>query len=194
MPVIWINIKDIPAEGREFSFSDQEIWTEPCEEFKVPCRFVKPFDANVMLLPQKEGILVRGDMNGEVAVPCDRCAEEALVKVELHFDEFEVYPPRHEPHGGRRKRRPEPAGQDNDDDNADDCSDLIREGKNGFELDVATMLWEQFLLALPVKPLCKPDCKGLCEGCGKDLNKEPCECQKDVGDPRLAKLRSLKVS
>ena len=49
---------------------------------------------------------------------------------------------------------------------------------------------EELLLFFPTKMLCKPDCKGLCCKCGKNLNDGPCDCQKDV-DPRLESLLQL---
>lgn len=49
---------------------------------------------------------------------------------------------------------------------------------------------EQLQLELPMKPLCRPDCKGLCPRCGVDRNNVPCDCR-DEGDERLAKLKSL---
>ena len=45
--------------------------------------------------------------------------------------------------------------------------------------------------ALPVNPLCKTDCKGLCPQCGTNLNNGTCGCIPDEGDPRLAVLRGL---
>jgi uncharacterized protein len=50
---------------------------------------------------------------------------------------------------------------------------------------------QNLLLALPVSPLCDPHCQGLCPECGADLNKGPCSCQREEGDPRLAVLREL---
>ncbi len=49
---------------------------------------------------------------------------------------------------------------------------------------------EQLQLELPMKPLCRPDCKGLCPACGADRNAAPCGCREE-GDERLAKLKSL---
>jgi hypothetical protein len=46
--------------------------------------------------------------------------------------------------------------------------------------------------ALPLKPLCREECKGLCPSCGADLNKGPCSCKGKKGDPRLAALKKLK--
>ena len=58
-------------------------------------------------------------------------------------------------------------------------------------LDLAAVCWEEFVLALPVNPLCKTDCKGLCPQCGTNLNNGTCGCIPDEGDPRLAVLRGL---
>ena len=54
-----------------------------------------------------------------------------------------------------------------------------------FELD--ELMTDVFLLSLDTKNLCKEDCRGLCPGCGVDLNVEPCRCKKEI-DPRLAGL------
>ncbi len=48
------------------------------------------------------------------------------------------------------------------------------------------------LLSVPMKKLCKEDCKGLCPGCGKDLNEEKCTCPKDAVDERWLPLIELK--
>ena len=58
-------------------------------------------------------------------------------------------------------------------------------------LDLADMLREQFYLALPMRPLCRPDCQGLCPSCGIDRNVDTCQCQTDWVDPRLSGLKAL---
>ena len=55
---------------------------------------------------------------------------------------------------------------------------------------VDELMQEVFLLEMDMKNLCSEDCKGLCSGCGADLNREPCRCKKEI-DPRLAKLAQL---
>ena len=57
-------------------------------------------------------------------------------------------------------------------------------------LDLDGLMEEVFLLEMDTKNLCSEDCKGLCPGCGADLNRESCRCKKEV-DPRLAKLARL---
>jgi uncharacterized protein len=58
-------------------------------------------------------------------------------------------------------------------------------------LDVREVIRQNALLAIPMKPLCKEDCAGLCSQCGKDLNTKQCKCIKQEIDPRWAKLVNL---
>jgi len=59
------------------------------------------------------------------------------------------------------------------------------------EIDLAHMIWEQIVLALPMKPVCKPDCHGLCSDCGVNRNMKSCSCVRDTVDPRWRSLKSL---
>lgn len=61
----------------------------------------------------------------------------------------------------------------------------------GDEIDVSGALRENILLNLPAKPLCFPDCRGLCPHCGIDRNVESCQCSPKSVDPRLAILEKL---
>ena len=58
-------------------------------------------------------------------------------------------------------------------------------------IDLGELMHEQFVLALPMKPLCAETCKGLCVHCGTNLNKGTCDCAPQWTDPRLAALKSL---
>jgi uncharacterized protein len=62
----------------------------------------------------------------------------------------------------------------------------------GQEIDLWPQLREALLLSLPVKPLCREDCRGLCSQCGKLLGPKPCGCVKKEADPRWEKLLKLK--
>jgi uncharacterized protein len=96
---------------------------------------------------------------------CDRCAEPTTkVLPTMHFEHIIVT---------------EQIGEDEEyivaEDMQIDLDEIIR-------CDVA--------LNLPSKFLCKDDCKGICSGCGRNLNKEACVCKKEI-DPRLAVLQQL---
>lgn len=67
----------------------------------------------------------------------------------------------------------------------EDCDDIVL--LDDEELDADELLRDVFILAMDSKHLCSEDCKGLCFGCGVDLNVEQCRCQKEI-DPRLAGL------
>lgn len=71
-------------------------------------------------------------------------------------------------------------------DEADDDIILLE----GTVLDVGQELREEYVLEMDTKNLCREDCKGICPGCGADLNTEPCKCKPDI-DPRLSALASL---
>ena len=60
----------------------------------------------------------------------------------------------------------------------------------GDSADLDDIVRTVFVLNMDSKLLCKPDCKGLCCRCGKNLNNGPCDCQKEI-DPRFAALQQL---
>ncbi len=61
------------------------------------------------------------------------------------------------------------------------------------QLDLAPMVREEVLLAIPDAPLCRPECAGLCPTCGTDLNAGPCGCDREIRDERWAVLDQLRL-
>ena len=59
-------------------------------------------------------------------------------------------------------------------------------------LELHDVLREQLLLQVPLKAVCREDCKGLCPQCGRNLNEAPCGCQQKVADPRWSALENIK--
>ncbi len=173
MSELWISLQDIPAEGREFHFTDQSLWTGPMEQYGVDAKVARAFEARMLIVPQDDGFLVSGDFSGSVLLPCGRCVEEFELPLEGGFDSFE---------------QPATIGESLEDESR------LRMNAGQPELDAAGFLWEQFLLALPEKPVCSEGCKGLCPTCGINRNQDACTCARDEGDPRLAVLRNLKLS
>lgn len=62
----------------------------------------------------------------------------------------------------------------------------------GNQFNLSELIHEQIILTLPMQPLCREECKGLCPSCGKDLNEGPCGCPAKTGDPRWGALKGLK--
>ncbi|MBQ6886124.1 MAG: DUF177 domain-containing protein [Lachnospiraceae bacterium] len=61
----------------------------------------------------------------------------------------------------------------------------------GYQLNVEDLINDEILLSLPMKVLCKEDCKGICRQCGKDLNEGECGCDTFVPDPRMAVIKDI---
>lgn len=168
-----VSINDLPPDGKEFILDDQDIWLEPVKEFKMDCRIENPVHARIFVMPADEGCLVRGEMTGKIIVPCNRCTEDAHFAIEAKFDEFEEIPDNNKGYAGEESR--------------------IFFEKNSPMLNLAEIAWEQFMLAMPARPLCRDNCKGLCIQCGTNLNWGTCSCRKEEGDPRLEILRNASV-
>lgn len=58
-------------------------------------------------------------------------------------------------------------------------------------VDLIPVIKENILLAIPIKPLCSEECKGLCPQCGQNLNRGECDCDTETVDPRLAELKNF---
>ncbi len=121
----------------------------------------------VALLSNKAGVLLlRIQCTARYLAPCDRCGEESaeLIPVDIeHILATEIQ-------------------------NEDNCN-IIPVTENKLNLD--ELCRADVLLQIPMKHLCSPTCKGLCPGCGKNLNKEACCCKNTVVDERLSALADL---
>jgi len=121
-------------------------------------------------------IRVAGELETKIEMVCARCLEPVFEEVHRDFDLFYMPLPKGiKPEEERLKD--------------DDTEIGFFQGEGLFLADV---LKEQVLLALPMKVICQSDCRGLCPGCGANLNHEECRCETHSSDPRLAPLARLK--
>ncbi len=124
----------------------------------------------------QEEITVEGRISARLEMACSRCLR---VHDEFLDDTFELM------------YLPQPVVKHGMDEVELEEAELNVSYYDGDTLELAEIAREQLLLLLPVKPLCKEDCAGLCPSCGQDFNEGYCDCPKDVGDPRFAVLKSL---
>jgi uncharacterized protein len=121
-------------------------------------------------------IRLRGQFSGNFEVPCARCVEPVEIPLAAEFDLIF-----------------RPAGADSE---APERSITAPETEIGYyqkdSLSLEDVLREQVLLSLPVKTLCKPDCKGLCPRCGENRNIQACSCEEGPSDPRWQALSGLR--
>ena len=69
--------------------------------------------------------------------------------------------------------------------------DILTELYDDDMINLVPVFYDTIILSIPMKPLCKEDCKGLCPICGANLNYEQCNCKKEITDPRWEPLKRL---
>lgn len=111
-------------------------------------------------------LLLNARMDTTLSLKCDRCAKPFTREKTVEYETL--------------------LATELEDEENDDIVLLDRDG----QLELDELLGDVFILDLDTKNLCSEDCKGICAGCGADLNEEPCRCKREV-DPRLAKLAQL---
>lgn len=127
--------------------------------------FTKPISINGSLNLVGDIINFDALLSTEVKLVCSRCLDTFTYPLEIEVHESFTSNP----------------------DNKDDEIILI----DGDEIDITDVVESNIILALPMKRLCKEDCKGLCQQCGANLNRVSCNCKHEDIDPRLAKLKDL---
>ncbi len=139
-----------------------------------------PDTAHVSLKVFKIGkkVLIEGAVKITVLLECSRCLKEVSCFVETVFKD--EYNPAEEIEREEVQHLTE--------------KKLDLSYYSNDELDIAELINEQILLAVPMKPLCSSGCSGICMKCGADLNNDPCGCTTVQMDPRLAPLIKLKNS
>jgi uncharacterized protein len=123
-----------------------------------------------------EAYRATGRVQTRLRLVCGRCLEPFEIPIDSPF-ELRYVP---EPAAGAEAEERE-VGED----------DLTTAFYKEDAIDLGELMHEQFVLALPMKPLCAEACKGLCVHCGTNLNKGTCDCAPEWTDPRLAALKHL---
>jgi uncharacterized protein len=131
----------------------------------------------VELLVERNGdkVSIAGGFQATAQQSCSRCLDTIVARVEPAVDlQFEPAP------SGRHRQSELGRG------------DLEVDFYYADILDVGELLRSETDLALPMKPLCRPDCRGLCPVCGANKNVTECRCETRGTDPRLAPLEALR--
>jgi uncharacterized protein len=131
-------------------------------------------DADIKATHTNPGALLEGEARATVAQQCSRCLKEIDSPVEAHFVE-QYYATLSVDTGAPMPEAPRDAKTIGHD----------------FRIDVTPLIREEVILATPQAPLCRPDCKGLCPQCGRDLNEDPHE-HEEAPDDRWGALSRLK--
>ena len=178
-----LKIEQIDEDGLAIEFDEQvEIFPVLSEmTTRGECIFIAPIKTAVRATRIDDMIEVKGEVSTRVRLPCGRCLQEYELPLKSRFDLIYV------------SRRPD-VGQDDEQDEVEISAhetDLIN--FEGEEINLQDGIQEQIILAFPIKALCRKECKGLCSGCGNDLNKGDCGCDHQPLDPRFAALKNLNL-
>jgi uncharacterized protein len=139
-------------------------------------RQVEPLEVRATAELVDGQIRIHGTLHTRLELVCARCLDTVVEEISKDFDLF---------------YRPTTTLRSEDEVhlNLDDTEIGFFEGDGLFLADV---LAEQVNLALPMKVICRSDCRGLCPQCGVNLNHDECRCETHSADPRLAPLARLK--
>ncbi|MCS7207077.1 MAG: DUF177 domain-containing protein [Dehalococcoidia bacterium] len=152
------------------------VYTLDEEQVRLDDLLVAPFHSWVRFTRTEKGIWVQARVDTAVASTCSRCLAEFSQRLQFTFDE--EFFPTVDVHTGARLPLPPPEQESF----TIDAHHL---------LDLTEVMRQYALVSIPMKPLCRADCRGLCPTCGADLNSGPCTCPAPVSDPRWEALRRL---
>ena len=143
------------------------------DDFRVAEPIALAFD----IFKDKQQFRLIGNVKTTLELACSRCLEPYTLPIDQRFDL------RYQPHAQN-------TGEGEREIEEDDLTTAFYEND---EIDLGQLMREQFYLALPMKPLCSDDCKGLCPVCGANLNRDACDCSRSWEDPRLAALKEFRT-
>ena len=180
---MYIQIEEIKEDGlkREFEKSP-EFFPVLSEMIKLgECKFAAPIRTTANAHRIGDMIQLNGEIDTLVHLSCGRCLNDFQTPLNSEFELTYV-------------RRLPDARLDEDQDEveirADEAGLIYFEGD---EINLQEGIQEQVILMLPIKALCRKDCKGLCINCGADLNRGDCGCDRRPPDNKFAALKDLKL-
>jgi len=178
---MFLDIKDLEVRPRDFEEEFQPGVLDLGEDVRqiTPLRTT----GRAELVEEHHGkheviqdIRLRGQLSTGLELPCARCVEPVRQDVKRDFELL------YRPLGADAGR--------------DELSVTDAEAEIGYYqgdgILLEDVLREQVLLALPLKVVCRENCKGLCPQCGKNLNQEQCSCAAPIQDPRWEALKDIR--
>jgi uncharacterized protein len=155
-----------------FQASELEAGAAADDAYKV----VAPVHLVMDVHKDADAYRVAGHVSTRLGLECGRCLEPFEISIDSPFDLRYV---------------PEPAASAEGEEREVTEDDLTTSFYQDASIDLGELMHEQFVLSLPMKPLCTETCRGLCPHCGTNLNKGTCDCNPAWTDPRLEALKGL---
>jgi uncharacterized protein len=174
-----LSFDDIPQSPKRIRFFETtEDLNEIYRERQVR-DFQFPPSMEIELVYYRSGreLFFRGSFGGLVQAHCSRCLEPYGFHLSNEF-EFMLVP--------ASLQSGQKAGEISRDE-------IGLSYYSGEEINLTPLIREQVLLALPTRAVCEENCRGLCSGCGVNLNDEDCVCAAQARDPRMAIFQTIKI-
>jgi DUF177 domain-containing protein len=172
-----VDVAKIPPEGLEVDadLDEETLRLEGEEGFILVDGHLK----SRLERGDDESVHVRGHLDARMELQCGRCLETFDLPISQDLELFYL------PHGRD--------GEQEDEDEVElSDRDMVVSYYRDRRLDLAEVVREQIYLAVPLKPVCREQCAGLCPSCGVNRNATACACKTEEPlDPRLAPLRKL---
>jgi uncharacterized protein len=174
-----ISVDEIPQTPKEIDFSEsvEELNHIYSREDHRDFGFPPALAVHLSYFRSGPELFFSGRLRGQLTGRCGRCVEEFSFVLDQPFEFILTPETKTSAHGAEELHR----------------DDLGLSHYSSDEIDLAPLIAEQVMLALPTRPLCGENCRGLCGSCGVNLNNDSCDCSKVERDPRMALFRTLKV-
>ena len=138
-----------------------------------------PVDLRLTIHKDHDRYRLVGTVKTELVLDCSRCLEPFVLPVDRAFD-LRFLP-----------ATLVDAEKAEDEETEVEDDDVSITYYRDDQIDLIELLREQFYLALPMKPLCTPACKGICPHCGTSRNLAACDCNPQMEDTRMDVLKTL---
>src|SRR5437762_3309282 len=167
-----VNVADL-LKSEPGSTRDVEI-DDPRPRLGDALPVVGPVRGSARFTRTQQGVVAQCTLRAMVQLECSRCLEPA--SIDLETTAAELFRPSLNVLTGAPLAPAEDEALQIDERHV---------------LDLTEMARQYFLLALPLRPVCRPDCRGLCPDCGADLNVAECSCPADAAAGPFAQLAEL---
>jgi uncharacterized protein len=178
-----IHLEELSGKIQAFTFEKRIKDFPILEEISAAgdCIFTDPLDIRLGAKRLGEMVAVEGRAAATVRMICNRCLKQ--YESVLHADFTLTY----------TRQLPEDLEPADDEDDELQAEKIGLVSFTGEEIHLLDDVQSEIVMAIPMRPLCSENCKGLCPHCGENRNAVACGCTRRSTDPRLAALKNLKI-
>ena len=172
-----INVVTIPDEGLTYVLSEDGLLFRECMADTAQTDFIlRKVDVDCLITKMSTTVFIKGKLSASINICCSRCLEDVSISV-----------------GGDFAYTLVPAKAETREDLELTADELEISYYSGDFIDLTSIICEQIIVQIPIKALCKEDCRGLCPRCGINLNTFSCNCHFVAVDNRMAVLKNIKL-